>query len=81
MQEALAKAGFTDEYLAKGIVDGTKAEMHTEFGTYPDHRARAQFYNMGAKIRDVFPIEKKMDIPVAIDDLIKAQEAGSKPLA
>ena len=63
--------------MAKGIVEGTKADVRTEFGSFPDHRARAQFYNMGAKIRDVFPIEKQITIPASIDDLIKAQEAGT----
>jgi hypothetical protein len=75
MQEALQKAGFTEEYLAKGVMEGTQATMPTSTGRkHPDYKARGIFYKMGAELMDAFPAQKQISTTATIDDLIKAQE-------
>jgi hypothetical protein len=71
MQTALRKAGFTEDFLAKGIVEGTKAKK----GSQPDHFTRHMFLMSGAKLLDVVPADRKQVALSGIDDLIKAQES------
>lgn len=77
MQEALAKAGFTEEYLANGIVEGTQATSATDRGEHADYRARGIFYKLGAELMDAFPAKKTINADVDIEDLIKSQEAST----
>ncbi len=61
MQDALRKAGFTEEFLAAKIMDGAEAYTKGMFGTQPDFRARAQVLKIGADMLDAFPA-KKLDV-------------------
>jgi len=64
MQEALAKAGFTEDVIATNIVEGISAERtfiaDKEVVTAPDYDARHKFLRTGAELLDAFP-SKKID--------------------
>jgi hypothetical protein len=75
MQEALQKAGFTEDYLATGIVEGTTATEGEK--AIPDYRARGIFYKLGAELLDAFPAKKTITADVGIADLIKSQESST----
>ena len=77
MQEALKKAGFTEDYLATGIVEGTKAKGSGPTGDLPDYRARGIFYKLGAELMDAFPAEKSIQAQVGIESLLDAQESAA----
>jgi hypothetical protein len=76
MQEALRQAGFTEEYLATGVVDGTKATAPVGNKTVADYKARGIYYKLGAELLDAFPATKTINTDVTIADLIKSQEAA-----
>lgn len=73
MQEALRKAGFTEDYLAEGVMDGTGAT----FKGLPDYKARGVFYKLGAELLDAFPAQKNINAEASIADLIKSQESST----
>jgi hypothetical protein len=73
MQEALQRAGFTEDYLATGIVEGTKAVAGEN--DKADFKARGIFYKLGAELLDAFPAKKNINADVSLDDLIKEQES------
>ncbi|HEV7282314.1 MAG TPA: hypothetical protein VGN57_19080 [Pirellulaceae bacterium] len=81
MQEALRKAGFTEQFLAEGIVEGAGATSIGERGEHPDYRARGIFYKLGAELLDAFPNKVNINADVTIEDLIKQQEADSPATA
>jgi hypothetical protein len=88
MQEALRKAGFTEEFIAEKIMDGLKAtrnapakdkESDEEIAEeIPDHHARHKFLQTGAEMLDAFPAKKNINADVDIADLIKAQESSTQ---
>lgn len=62
MQEALAKAGFTEDVIASNIMEGIAAERtivaDREVVTVPDYDARHKFVKTGAELLDAFPAKK-----------------------
>ena len=74
MQEALKEAGFTEEYLAGGIVEGTKAKI----SQMPDYNARAHYYKLGAELLDAFPAKKNINADVGIEELLDEQEDSAE---
>lgn len=76
MQEALRKAGVTEEALAEAVKEGIGATrlISINFRTHeiPDFHARHSFVKTGAELLDAFP-SKKIDItdktPVTYGDL------------
>jgi hypothetical protein len=75
MQEALRKAGFDEEYLAGGIVEGTATTWGEQ--AMADYRTRAVLYKLGAELLDVMPAQKNINAETSIANLIKAQEAST----
>jgi len=55
--EALQARGIDDNYIAEGIVDGTKA-MHPFKPEQPDHHARIKFIQEANKLLDNYPAKK-----------------------
>lgn len=78
MQEALRKAGVTEEMLAKSIRHGLKAtrtfSANFEIHEAPDFHAQHAFVKTAAELLDVFPAEKHVVAETTIADLIKSQE-------
>lgn len=79
MQEALKKAGFTEDYLAEGIVEGTAAMQVSDRGTHPDYRARGIFYKLGAELLDAFPNKLNLNADVGIEALLDNAEKEAIP--
>lgn len=91
MQEALKKAGFTEDYLAEGIVEGTGAvdgklkvitktedgEEEVDFVGNPDYNARARYYKLGAELLDAFPAKKSINADVGVEELLDEAEEGA----
>jgi len=87
MQEALEKVGFTEDYLAKGIVEGaaateaTKKVVEDEDGNFSteeraDYRTRGIYYKLGAELLDAFPAKKSIEAQVGVEALLdQADEA------
>lgn len=85
MQKALKKAGFTEEYLAEGIVAGTQATeagkrvQKEDDGAYtveerPDYKARGIYYKLGAELLDAFPNKVNLNADVGIEALLDDAE-------
>ena len=71
MQEALHKAGFTEQFLAEGIVEGAGAtEVRGQGDERPDYRARGIYYKLGAELLDAFPAKKNINAEVPIEDML-----------
>ncbi|PQO47398.1 hypothetical protein [Blastopirellula marina] len=79
MQEALQKAGFTEEYLATGIVDGTMATRPSFYGDKADYQARGVFYKLGAELMDAFPAKKTINAEVGVEQILDEVEGGADP--
>ena len=91
MQDALEKAGFTEEYLAAGIVEGTMAvdgqlkvitkhedgEEEVEFVGAPDHTSRVRYYKLGAELKDAFPAKKQLNADVGVEQMLDEAENES----
>ncbi|QDT46189.1 hypothetical protein Pan258_02060 [Symmachiella dynata] len=78
MQEALKKVGFTEEYLATGIVEGTQANGNAQGGgRYPDYKTRSHYYKLGAELLDAFPAKKTVNAEVGVEELLNSAEDGS----
>lgn len=86
MQDALQKAGFTEDYLAAGMVKGTRATEPTkkviedEDGTkrleeLADYTARARPYKLSAELLDAFPPKKQVNAEVGVEDVLDASES------
>lgn len=78
MQEALKKAGFTEDRLAEGIVEGIGATEPTKRGERADYRTRGIYYKLGAELLDAYPAKKSIEASVGIDELINQQEASTE---
>ncbi len=75
MQAALRKAGFTEDFLATGIVEGAQATGVSITGRlHPDFRARGIFFKLGAELLNTFPakrVQTEMVTPQTYGDLTK----------
>jgi hypothetical protein len=86
MQEALRKAGFTEEVIAVNIMEGIGAErsylIHegddSRIETAPDYDARHKFLRTGAEMLDAFPAKKILDIT---EDVKTYSDLEGKPKA
>jgi predicted RNA-binding protein YlxR (DUF448 family) len=93
MQEALKKVGLTEEYLAGGIIEGTRAIDGTvkvirvavneegdevEIRPKPDHRTRGIYFKLGAELLDAFPAKKSIEAQVGVETLLDEAENGAE---
>lgn len=85
--EALQARGINDDYIAEGIVEGTKA-MHPFKPNQPDHNVRVKFIQEANKLLDNYPAkkieieEKIIKLNLSKDDYLalnKYQELRRKP--
>ena len=88
MQQALRKKGFTEEYLAEGVMEGTRATeatkqpVKTEEGTITtkeraDYRTRGIYYKLGAQLLDAFPAQKKIGAQVGVEQILDNVEQST----
>ncbi len=85
MQEALQKAGFTEDFIASNIMDGIAAERtivaDKEVVTVPNKDARHKFVKTGAERHGAFPpkkIDHTLREPLGYGDL-EAQPMATSP--
>jgi hypothetical protein len=82
MQEALTKAGFTEDVIADNIVDGIKAQktfvVDSQLETAPDYDARHKFLRTGAELLDAFPSKH---IDATVTNLVGYNELDTAPKA
>ncbi|MDB5344242.1 MAG: hypothetical protein JWP89_2619 [Schlesneria sp.] len=82
MQEALRKAGVTEEAIAQGVKEGMEAtrlfSANFELHEAPDFHARHAFVKTGAELLDAFPSKH---IDATVTNLVGYNELDAAPKA
>lgn len=83
MQAALRAAGFSEETIAKKIVEGLSATrpivVNGAITDVDDKDAQHKYLKTGAELLDALPAKRNINTEVSIADLIKEQEASTPP--